>query len=196
MQKPFRRENICTKISHPSCLHANRPQLPRSHSHCQYLAMELSDYEARRKVQNREAQRRYTSSIDLHSVVEAHGSLDVDFSDFFQGSSLDLTPGMVSSMAAENNNFDDFSVGEGYSTRHTLPDHDGYHRHASSSSCSRHDLILTKADRMVHDLDRLYEFGVDMQLITPSGELKTSLANIERLFRKSIHKAAEDEYHD
>ncbi|KAE9576596.1 hypothetical protein CGCF415_v002066 [Colletotrichum fructicola] len=178
--------------------------------------MELSDYEARRKVQNREAQRRYmtqpnssrfSSSIDLHSVVEAHGSLDVDFSDFFQGSSLDLTPGMVSSMAAENNNFDDFSVGEGYSTHHTLPDHDGYHRHASSSSCSaprsrkhslpeRHDLILTKADRMVHDLDRLYEFGVDMQLITPSGELKTSLANIERLFRKSIHKAAENEYHD
>lgn len=44
---------------------------------------------------------------------------------------------------------------------------------------------------MVHDLDRLYEFGVDMQLVTPNGELKKSLAHIERLFYESIYKSAE-----
>lgn len=45
---------------------------------------------------------------------------------------------------------------------------------------------------MMHDLDRLYEFGVDMQLITPNGELKTCIAQLERLFHKSIHQAADD----
>lgn len=43
---------------------------------------------------------------------------------------------------------------------------------------------------MVRDLDRLYEFGIEMQLITPNTELKQCLTHIEGLFSKSIDKSA------
>ncbi|KAK1969083.1 hypothetical protein LY78DRAFT_654429 [Colletotrichum sublineola] len=61
----------------------------------------------------------------------------------------------------------------------------------TSSLPKTHNLVLSKVDSIIHDLDRLYDFGVEMQLISPNDELKSTLANIEALFHKSIHKAAE-----
>lgn len=79
----------------------------------------------------------------------------------------------------------------------TTPTHQRVPRNRKASLPKTHDLILTKVGRMVHDLDRLYDFGVEMQLISPNSELKSSLANTEALFHKSIHKAAGGAgYHD
>lgn len=43
---------------------------------------------------------------------------------------------------------------------------------------------------MIHDLHQLYEFGTDMQLITPNSELTRCLVHMKGLFLKSIGKSA------
>lgn len=45
---------------------------------------------------------------------------------------------------------------------------------------------------MVHDLEWLYKFGIEMQLITRNIEVKQCLTHIERLFSKSIDKSARE----
>ncbi|KAK2037261.1 hypothetical protein LZ31DRAFT_560561 [Colletotrichum somersetense] len=199
--------------------------------------MELSEYEARRKVQNREAQRRYrqkqkqrggdTSSHDtnsddhnrvpesanansseLQAGAESHGSLDIDFNELFQDSDWTIA---ASPSACANKSLDEIdalstppyltqrSRSDHYVYQHTPsvsgPTHEWAPRNRRPSLPKTHNLILSKVDRIVHDLDRLYDFGVDMQLISPNDELKSTLTNVEALFHKSIHKAARGNEH-
>ncbi|KAK2026623.1 hypothetical protein LX32DRAFT_701047 [Colletotrichum zoysiae] len=184
--------------------------------------MELSEYEARRKVQNREAQRRYrqkqrqrggdtsnhgtnsddhnrvpkfanANSAELQAGAESHDSLDTDFNELFQDSDWTLA---ASPSACANKSLDDIDAlsTPPYLTHRSRSDHYVY-QHTPSVSGPTHNLILSKVDRIVHDLDRLYDFGVDMQLISPNDELKSTLTNVEALFHKSIHKAAKGNEH-
>ncbi|KAH8719077.1 hypothetical protein HC256_003698 [Beauveria bassiana] len=68
----------------------------------------------------------------------------------------------------------------------------------SSSSSSKlpksHAKIHAKIDRMVDELSQVYDFGVEMQLISPDEQLYGSISFMKTQFHRSIIRAAKSSY--
>ncbi|TQV97310.1 hypothetical protein V2A60_000066 [Cordyceps javanica] len=53
-----------------------------------------------------------------------------------------------------------------------------------------HAKIYAKVDRMVDELSNVYDFGVEMELMSPDEQLKGSISSIKTQFHRSINRAA------
>ncbi|KAK3900030.1 hypothetical protein C8A05DRAFT_36347 [Staphylotrichum tortipilum] len=141
----------------------------------------LNDYEAKRKQQNREAQRRYSK---FNSVSGFDDYLSNDFSYF--GTDLSeptFSPHSTTSYHGTPSALPSTSSGSGngsWTTSTTVSTGHSPHLGIASNLCA-------KAEGLIDELERLYEFGVDMEIISPRGALADNLSETRGLFREVAH---------
>ncbi|KAF1738029.1 hypothetical protein CRV24_003658 [Beauveria bassiana] len=194
--------------------------------------MESTDYESRRKTQNREAQRRYrqkqkdrvsqsqSREMDTDSGMQLNGTGEdwpgsygvneagyADHMTFEDGTSLmdhagdsvNIFPRSYTHAQAQARTRARATSTSTSSRSSSRSDSSGPNSMGKSSSSSSklpksHAKIHAKIDRMVDELSQVYDFGVEMQLISPDEQLYGSISFMKTQFHRSIIRAAKSSY--
>ncbi|KAL2260165.1 hypothetical protein VTK26DRAFT_5924 [Humicola hyalothermophila] len=184
--------------------------------------MMLSEYEARRKQQNREAQRRYRNrrkedrsgltqkpeqcfgekhisvaspssssraSTHEHRVAAMSSSADVDFpgleSNVDELGGFFLNGDFPADFSYPGTSMTDNLLHQSPASYQGSHMSDGMDPFAERQHVGIASNFCAKADGLIDDLERLYEFGVDMEIIAPLAALVDNLTMTRALFRES-----------